>query len=79
MFHDRNDAFCGLWATIVTAPWSLILFTVIIIPMDTLFPNNTLFNSMIPGTIIIILSALVNAYLIFFANKKFYIKPSNDA
>lgn len=80
MFSDaKQDAFCGLPAMLVTLPWSII-FILILNPIDNALFNHTLFNTLITVTILFIISALINASLMFLILKFFFpLKPSNDA
>lgn len=60
----RQTAFCGIYAIIVTLPWS-VLFTLILTTINPEFFD----HSMVPGTAIIIVSAFLNAVLIYFATR----------
>jgi|GEM_PF-4718133 len=79
MFYAPPDALNGLAAMLVTLPWS-ILFTLILSQIDKMFFNHALFNTQIPGAMIFVVSALINACLIFLLLRFFFpIKPRNDA
>lgn len=54
-------AFCGLYAIVLTLPWSLIATGF----FSAVCPDA--FNSMIPGAVIILLSGIINTSLILFA------------
>ena len=73
MWHNaKHDAFCGLATLLVTLPWSM-LFIFILDAID-----KTLFNSsLIPGTAVLIISAFINAVLIFLLLKRIF--PQKDA
>jgi len=65
MFSTCHDnALCGVYAIVLTIPWSMIfIFTVSLISPD-------IFNSMIPGTIIILISAFINIILLLLIGYK---------
>jgi hypothetical protein len=54
----QRTAFCGLYAIVVTQPWSILLTGLV----DSIAP--TAFDSMIPGVTIIIISGILNCLLI---------------
>lgn len=56
----RQSAFCGVYALLITLPWSMFFVFI----LNTIAP--TVFNSMIPGTIIICFSAAINIGLLYF-------------
>lgn len=60
----HESALCGVYAGVLTIPWSMIFtFTVMLISPD-------IFNSMVPGIIIILISAFINIILLFLIGYK---------
>ena len=58
--HARQTAFCGIFVVLLTFPWSLVLTPVI----DAISPG-VFDSSMLPGTILAVVSALLNAGILF--------------
>lgn len=66
MIKTYNDnALCGVYAIVITCPWSIILTSIAVIISPDIFNC-----SMIPGIIIIVLSALINIIFLFFISYK---------
>jgi hypothetical protein len=60
MIADNRDAFCGLPAIVVTWPSSMMIFFLV----DFFHPAS--FDSMLPGIVVILISAAINSFCLFY-------------
>lgn len=58
--NASRDAFCGLLAIVVTLPWSMLF----IFLLDHIAAPQ-IFDSMIPGIIVILLAGGINVYIMY--------------
>lgn len=60
--HAKQTAFCGIFAVLLTIPWSLLVTPIIERISPGLFDS-----SMLPGTLVLVFCALLNAGILFLA------------
>ena len=58
--NARSDAFCALLAVVVTLPWSLLFILLL-----NYIASPQIFDSMVPGIIIVCVAGTINGYLLY--------------